>query len=104
MNARISTSTEPVMFQITSPEGIGVSFQKSGRGPALVLVHGGFSDHQTNWEFVEPFFREQFTVYAVARRNRGNTAATTGHTLLDEARDVVALLRHIGAPAFLLGH
>ncbi|HWN87335.1 MAG TPA: alpha/beta hydrolase [Vicinamibacterales bacterium] len=104
MKARISTSTDPVMLQLTSPKGIRVSFQKSGSGPALVLVHGGFSDHHTNWEFVEPLFRGQFTVYALARRNRGDTEATQGHTLLNEAQDVVALIRHVGEPVFLLGH
>ncbi len=104
MKARISTSTDPVMLRFTSPQAIRVSFQKSGSGPALVLVHGGFSDHHTNWEFVEPLFRGRFTVYALARRNRGNTEATQGHTLLDEAQDVVALIHHVGEPVFLLGH
>ena len=66
------------MLQLTSPEGIRVSFQKSGSGPPLVLVHGGFSDHHTNWEFVEPFSGARFTVYAIARRNRGETEATQG--------------------------
>ena len=37
---------------------------------------------------------------AIAR----GTEATTGHSLLDEARDVAALIRHIGEPVFLLGH
>ena len=104
MNTSFSTSTDPVMVQITSPHGIRLSFQKSGSGPALVLVHGGFSDHHTNWEFVEPILRERFTVYALARRNRGGTEPTQGHSLLDEARDVVTLIRHIGEPVFLLGH
>ena len=92
------------MMQFTSPQGIRVSYRKSGSGPPLVLVHGAFSDHQTNWELVEPILRERFTLYAMARRNRGDTDTTTGHTLLDEARDVVALLRHVSPPAFLLGH
>jgi len=104
MRASITTSTDPVMIQFTSPRGIRISFQKSGRGPALVLVHGGFSDHHTNWEFVEPILRERFTVCALARRNRGTTEATEGHSLLDEAEDVAALIRHIGEPVFLLGH
>ena len=92
------------MMQFTSPQGVRVSYRKSGSGPPLVLVHGGFSDHHTNWEFVQPLLRDRFTLYAMDRRNRGETAATTGHTLLDEAHDVVALLRHVGRPAFLLGH
>ena len=92
------------MVTLTSPQGIRVSFETSGSGPALVLVHGGFSDHRSNWEFVEPILRQRFTVYAMARRNRGATEATQNHSLLDEAQDVVALIRAIAAPVFLLGH
>jgi pimeloyl-ACP methyl ester carboxylesterase len=69
-----------------------------------VLVHGGFSDHKTNWEFVKPLFEKQFTVYAMARRGRGETDATEGHSLDDESMDVVALMHSIGEPLFLLGH
>jgi len=93
-----------MMQLLTSPHGIRVSYQQSGSGPPLVLVHGGFSDHHTNWEFVEPLLRERFTLYAMARRNRGCTEATQNHSLLDEAHDVVALMRHVGEPVFLLGH
>jgi pimeloyl-ACP methyl ester carboxylesterase len=98
------TSSEPVLHRFISPAGTRISYQLSGTGPALVLVHGGFSDHRTNWEFVEPLLRDRFTVHAIARRNRGGTDATQGHRLLDEAHDVVALMQHIGEPVFLLGH
>jgi pimeloyl-ACP methyl ester carboxylesterase len=53
---------------------------------------------------VKPLFEEQFAVYAVARRGRGETDATAGHSLEDESRDIVAVLQSIGAPVFLLGH
>lgn len=61
------------MLRILSPAGATVSYDKYGSGPPLVLVHGAFSDHQTNWQFVKPLFEKQFTVYAVARRGRGET-------------------------------
>lgn len=93
-----------LLKRIISPNGTTVSYHQDGSGPPLVLVHGSFSDHETNWTFVKPMLREQFTVHAIARRNRGETAATEGHTLEDEARDVVAVLEAIGEPVFLLGH
>jgi pimeloyl-ACP methyl ester carboxylesterase len=43
-------------------------------------------------------------VHAIARRGRGETSATEGHSVADEVADVVAVLRAIGEPAFLLGH
>jgi len=92
------------MQRITSRDGTTVSYDRYGIGPPLVLVHGSFSDHKTNWEFVKPLFEKQFTVHAIARRGRGETSATDGHSLDDEGADVVALIQSIGEPVFLLGH
>jgi pimeloyl-ACP methyl ester carboxylesterase len=92
------------MKSLKSPDGVTVSYDRAGSGPPLVLVHGAFSDHDTNWEFVKPTLRESFTLYAIARRGRGATDATEGHSLDDEVRDVVALIESVGEPVFLLGH
>jgi pimeloyl-ACP methyl ester carboxylesterase len=92
------------MQRLTSPAGATVSYDQYGSGPPLVLVHGAFSDHKTNWEFVRPLFEKQFTIYAIARRGRGETDATVDHSLEDESLDVVALIQSIGEPVFLLGH
>jgi len=93
-----------VRKRITVRNGPPISYQKYGSGPPLVLVHGAFSDDDTNWEFIKPILRDRFTVYAIARRGRGETEATHGHLLEDEAHDVVALIGAIGLPVFLLGH
>ena len=92
------------MERITSPSGTTVSFDKVGTGPTLMLVHGAFSDHLTNWEFVKPIFRDRLTVCAMARRGRGETDATEGHSIEDEVIDLVALIRAAAKPVFLLGH
>jgi pimeloyl-ACP methyl ester carboxylesterase len=36
--------------RIPSPAGATISYEQYGSGPPLVLVHGGFSNHHTNWE------------------------------------------------------
>jgi pimeloyl-ACP methyl ester carboxylesterase len=90
--------------QLSTANGVTVSYSKWGSGPPLVLVHGAFSDDVTNWEFVKPMLENHFTVYAIARRGRGETDATSGHSLEDEARDVVDLIKTLGEPVFLLGH
>lgn len=90
--------------QISTPSGVTVSYETYGSGPPLVLVHGGFSDHNTNWQEAKALLEERFTVYAIARRGRGDTSATRLHSLEDEAADVAAVLRQVGEPAFLLGH
>ena len=92
------------MKRISTSTAIAVSYSVAGNGPPLVLVHGGFSDHLTNWTLVAPELERHFRVYAVARRGRGQTAATTGHSLEDEAGDVVEVIKAIGEPVVLLGH
>lgn len=92
------------MNRLLTDTGAMLSYDRYGSGPPLVLVHGAFSDHDTNWEFIRPKIEAHFTVYAVARRGRGETDATAGHSVIDEAADVESLLREIDEPAFLLGH
>jgi pimeloyl-ACP methyl ester carboxylesterase len=92
------------MKTIKGSSGATISYSVAGSGPPLVLVHGAFSDHETNWTFVAPLLQQRFTVHAMARRGRGATDATDGHTLEDEAQDVVDVVRSIGAPVSLLGH
>lgn len=84
------------------PSGGRLSYETSGAGTPLVLVHGSFSDHETNWALVLPALRARFTVHAIARRGRGETAA--GPALADEAGDIAAFLASLAEPAFVLGH
>lgn len=89
---------------VVSSDGTPVSYDEYGAGPALVLVHGAFSDHDSNWELVRERFARSFRVHAIARRGRGATAGTIGHTLEDEACDVAAVIAAVGEPVLLLGH
>jgi pimeloyl-ACP methyl ester carboxylesterase len=92
------------MYRVQTSSGITVSFDRYGSGPMLVLIHGAFSDHVTNWQECKGMLAERFTCVTVARRGRGETTATQHHSVADEVADVVAVLRDIGEPVFLLGH
>jgi pimeloyl-ACP methyl ester carboxylesterase len=92
------------MRHIITPAHIKISYEQYGSGPPLVLVHGSFLDHETNWELIKPLIEEQFTVYAIARRGRGNTDATQGHSVEDESQDVAVLIESLDEAVFLLGH
>jgi pimeloyl-ACP methyl ester carboxylesterase len=92
------------MERVKSADGTTVSYERYGSGPPLVLVHGSFSDHITNWQEAKDLLAERFTVYAVARRGRGESSITSGHSLEDEMNDTVAVVRAVGEPAFVLGH
>ena len=92
---------------IRTSRGVTLSYEVHGSSTEtfpLVLVHGGFSDHRTNWEFVLPSLTRNLQVYAVARRGRGETDNTPLRRLEDEALDVAELIKHIGTDVFLLGH
>lgn len=92
------------MHRLQTPDGTTISWDQHGSGPPLVLVHGSFTDHRTNWELILPALARQFTVYAIARRGRGESDATQGHSVEDEARDVASVIRSVGQPALVLGH
>lgn len=92
------------MHRFQTPAGVTLSYDRYGSGPPLLLVHGSFSDHATNWEFVSEALGRRYTVYAVARRGRGETDATEGHSMEDEFADVAALISSIGESVFLAGH
>lgn len=81
-----------------------ISYEVSGQGAPLVLVHGAFSDHRSNWEFVLPAWQREFQVYAIARRGRGESLSSQGHSVEEEAEDLVHLLRSLDQPVALLGH
>jgi pimeloyl-ACP methyl ester carboxylesterase len=91
-------------MQTTATAAGHVSYTVRGSGPPLVLVHGAFSDHESNWTAVIQELQRHARVYAVARRGRGMTEATVGHTLEDEAQDVLAVMRAAGEPVAVLGH
>jgi pimeloyl-ACP methyl ester carboxylesterase len=92
------------MRHIITPAHTKISYDQYGSGPPLVLVHGSFSDHETNWALIKPLIEEQFTVYAIARRGRGKTDATQGHSVEDESQDVAVLIESLDEAVFLLGH
>lgn len=92
------------MLILNTPSGVTVSYDREGSGPPLVLVHGSFSDHRTNWEQIKATLAQRFEVCAMARRGRGETTPTTGHDVADEAEDVAALIESLDKPCDLLGH
>jgi pimeloyl-ACP methyl ester carboxylesterase len=81
-----------------------ISYSKAGSGPTLVLVHGAFSDHENFWQAVRPAFEQHFTLVSIARRGRGESSKTTGHSTEDEGRDVVSVIDDVGGDVLLLAH
>jgi pimeloyl-ACP methyl ester carboxylesterase len=92
-----------VLRHVTSPDGVRIACEVSGDGPPLVLVHGAGS---ARWSFdlVRPHLEGGFTVIAIDRRGRGDSADGEGYAVEREFGDVAAVVRDAGDGALLVGH
>lgn len=89
--------------KVKSKDGTLIAYERSGSGPALVLVHGTSADH-TRWASVLLMLEQKFTVYAVDRRGRGQSGDSATYSLEREYEDIAAVVSSILEPVNLLGH
>jgi len=82
---------------VTSRDGTRIGYRQLGRGPGLVLVHGGGQAAQ-NLMLLAKALSDEFTVYVPDRRGRGSSGLPGDHYGLSvEREDLDALLRHTGS-------
>lgn len=102
-----STSTNDKTFKHghAAINGIDLYYEIYGEGQPLVLIHGGGSTIQSNFERVIPLFAKHRKVIAVELQAHGRTSdRETGVTFEQDADDVVALLKYLNiAKADFLG-
>lgn len=93
------------METVTSADGTPIAFERTGRGPPLVLVHGMAGNH-ARWDLFDVRGRlaEHTTVYAVDRRGHGESGDAEAYALEREFEDVAAVVNSIDEPVHLLGH
>ncbi|HKP20780.1 MAG TPA: alpha/beta hydrolase [Thermoleophilaceae bacterium] len=92
-----------MLRHVTAPDGVRIACEVSGSGPPLVMVHGAGS---ARWSFglVVPHLETRFTVIAIDRRGRGDSADGDEYALDREYQDVAAVVRDAGGEAMLFGH
>ena len=90
---------------VTSADGTEIAYERSGSGPPLVLVHGAMFDRSI-WEIggVRSTLAEHATVYAMNRRNHGDSASADDCSPDAQIADVVAVVDSIDDPVHLIGH
>jgi pimeloyl-ACP methyl ester carboxylesterase len=91
------------MDKIISKDGTTISYQRSGNGTPLVLVHGTGGSSK-RWDSILPELAKQFTVYAIDRRGRGESGDTDSYNIEREFEDVAAVVDSMNEPVYLLGH
>jgi len=96
---------EKAIETVTSADGTEIAYERSGSGPPLVLVHGAPWDRSI-WEIgdVRSTLAEHTTVYAMDRRNHGDSGSSDDCTPDVQIDDVVAVVESIDDPVHLLGH
>lgn len=90
------------MPYITSKDGTRIGFDKTGHGPALIMVGGAFQDRSGLAEhaaLLEPYF----TVYNYDRRGRGESGDNQPYAVKREIEDIDALIQDAGGTASLFG-
>jgi esterase len=78
----------------------------TGRGPALILVHGALGDYR-QWDSIAKILRPRFRVVAVSRRfhwPNNPPTPTADYSVESHRDDLLALLRSIAEPVHLVGH
>jgi pimeloyl-ACP methyl ester carboxylesterase len=68
-----------------------------------VLIHGA-GNYSARWNPIIPLLEDQFSIYALDRRGRGESGDADHYSLEREFEDVVAVIDSIGEPADVLGH
>ena len=92
------------MSHVTSKDGTTIAYERSGAGPALILVDGALCSRAFGpTPKLAPLLARHFTVYAYDRRGRGQSGDTHPYSPAREVEDIAALVEAAGGPAFLLG-
>ncbi|MEV4119489.1 alpha/beta fold hydrolase [Micromonospora sp. NPDC049645] len=88
--------------QVRSADGTPIAFERSGAGPAIVLVGGAFNDRTTTRALASALAPD-FTVFGYDRRGRGHSGDTPPYEIGREVDDLAALIAAAGGSAAVYG-
>lgn len=88
----------------TSADGTPIAYEKTGSGPALVLVDGALCYREFGpARELAGALADRYTVYFYDRRGRGESGNTLPYEVEREIEDVKAVIDATGGPAFVAG-
>jgi pimeloyl-ACP methyl ester carboxylesterase len=90
--------------KILSHDGTAIAYEKSGQGPALILVDGAFCYRGMGpMPKLAALLAPHFSVYLYDRRGRGVSENGRPYAIEREVEDIAALMSVAGGSAHLLG-
>ncbi|MGC4876922.1 alpha/beta fold hydrolase [Micromonospora sp. DT43] len=92
----------PTVEQVRSADGTPIAYERSGAGPVIVLVGGGFSDRHSTSALGEALAPD-FTVVGYDRRGRGESGDTAPYEVGREIEDLAAVVAATGGSAAIYG-
>ena len=92
------------MPTVVSADGTTIAYERTGSGPALVLVDGAMC-HRAGGPMrpLAARLRDSFTVYTYDRRGRGESSDTPPYAVAREIDDLRAVIGAAGGPAYVYG-
>jgi pimeloyl-ACP methyl ester carboxylesterase len=86
------------MPEVTSPDGTTIAFDRTGQGPAVVIVGGVLGDRSQQTPVAE-LLSAQFTVHNYDRRGHGDSGFTGPYSAEREAEDLATVIDAAGGSA-----
>ena len=90
------------MSAVISADGTAIAYDRSGEGPALVMVAGSLTTRAAFPPFTA-LLAPHFTMFAYDRRGRGDSGDTPPYAVEREVEDLEALVDVAGGNAFAVG-
>lgn len=93
------------MTEFLKSDGGRLAYDVTGDGPLIVLAHG-MGDNRAAWSGVAPLLvAAGFRVASMDQRGHGESSiGWASYSRTDAAADLIALIRHLGGPAVIVGH
>lgn len=87
---------------VTSADGTTITYDRSGAGPAVIVVGGALMNRLSPQQTVQLLI-ERFTVYTYDRRGRGDSEDTQPYAPEREIEDLLAVVEHAGGAVRVFG-
>jgi pimeloyl-ACP methyl ester carboxylesterase len=92
------------MKRVISKDGTPIAFDRSGNGPAVILVDGALCYRGSGPSGpLAAALAGHFTVFTYDRRGRGDSGNTAPYAVEREVEDIEALINEAGGSAFVYG-